>query len=321
MRVKRTAICVPPLERRRNGCCSAPYHAASRERARSLVPDPRGTPFAAAIALIWLAAALGCGTDETAERVPAEALRPPPRILSLSRGVSEIVIELGLAAQIVGADRGSLALPQLADSADLSALDADALALAVALRPDLALFSGDAPPPFAQALEAKGIRSYVLAPRSANEVLAAIDRLGVLLGRETSATALSARVTREVSAIAQRRDGRQRLVALWLLRRDPPLVVGGTGLLHEVLELAGGENAIHEQDQAAVEVDATRLAATRADLVLDSTGAPGPPLLPDVRVLELPPELASLPAFDLVSRVARLHALLYGDDRVGTEPP
>lgn len=270
---------------------------------------------------MWMAVALGCGTDETAERVPAESTRPPPRILSLSRGVSEIVIELGLAPQIVGADRASLALPELADSADLGAPDADALPLAVALRPDLALFSGDALPPFGQALEAKGIRSYVLAPRNANEVLAAIDRIGVLVGRETRATALSARVTREVSAVAQRRDGRRRLVVLWLLRRDPPRVVGGIGLLHEVLELAGAENAFHGQAEPQSVIDPAELAKTRADLVLDATGTPGPPLVPGVGVLEIPPELASLPALDLASRVARLYALLYGDEPSSAATP
>ena len=33
-----------------------------------------------------------------------------------------------------------------------------------------------------------------------------------------------------------------------------------------------------------------------------------------IALLEVPPELASLPALDLASRVARLYALLYGDE-------
>ena len=146
-------------------------------------------------AIACLLVALGCGPEEPSA---PDAARTPPRILSLSREVSELLVELGLAPSVVGADHASVALPQLADAADLGdagASGADALALAAALRPDLALFLADGEPPFARALEARGIRSYVFAPHSANDVLAAVHRLGAILGDETRTTALAARIT------------------------------------------------------------------------------------------------------------------------------
>lgn len=249
------------------------------------------------LALAAAAASLACGAD-----APAPPERSPLRILSLSRDVSAVLVELGLAAEVVGADRESLALPQLRDAADLGAFDDDeALSLAVALRPDVALFlSAAASPPFATALEQRGIRSTVLSPRTSNDVLAAVQRLGAVLGVETRASALAAKLTRDVAAIATRRDGRSRLRVAWLLRRDPPVVVGGSGLLHELLELAGAENVFHGPPEDLtpdqVEVSEAQLRESGADLVLESG------------------ELARLPVLDLASRVSRLHAQLYPDE-------
>jgi iron complex transport system substrate-binding protein len=245
------------------------------------------------LALAVLAASLACGTDE-----PAAPERSPLRILSLSRDVSALLVELGLAAEVVGADRASLALPELRAAADLGALDGMALSLAVALRPDLALLLSDDPsPPFAAELERRGIRCAVLSPRTANDVLAAVHRLGALLGVETRASALAAKLTRDVAAIATRRDGRTRVRVAWLLRRDPPVVVGGSGLLHELLELAGAENVFHGPPDAPtpeqVEVGLAELRASGADVVLEAD------------------ELARLPLLDLTSRVSELHARLY----------
>ena len=266
-------------------------------------------------AIACLLVALGCGPEEPAA---PDAARTPPRILSLSREVSELLVELGLAPSVVGADHASVALPQLADAADLGdagASGADAIALAAALRPDLALFLADGEPPFARALEARGIRSYVFAPHSANDVLAAVHRLGAILGDETRTTALAARITSDVSRFATLRDGRARVRVVWLLQRDPPVVVGGVGLLHELLELAGAENAFHGPPDAPtperLEVDAAQIAASEPDLVLDASGVPDVAPASGVRALVVPPDLASVPALDLAPRVERLHALFY----------
>ena len=267
------------------------------------------------VAILCMAAALGCGTDETPEEVPVAPPQPPPRILSLAPGVSERLVALGLAGAVVGADPASRALPELAESADLGALDADSLTLAVALRPELALFLADAPPPFASALEQRGIRVYVFSPRTANDVLASVHRLGAIVGQETRAAALAARITGDVAAYATRRDGRVRLRVAWLLRREPPTVVGGTGLLHELLELAGAENAFHGPaaaptgEQLAIQPEELR--GDDIDVVLDGSGVRSPALASDARWLPVEPELARLPALDLEPRVARLYALLY----------
>jgi ABC-type hemin transport system substrate-binding protein len=231
--------------------------------------------------------------------------------------VSRLLVELGLAGDVAGADRDSLRLPELALAADLGPGADDAARLARALRAERAIGLGDAHGrALAGALEAEGVPTALLAPRSANEVVQAVHRVGLLLDVPTRASAVAARMTAEVSQIAVRRDGRERLVAVWLLERDPPRAVGGGGLLHEILELAGAENAFHGPQEEQVDAGESALAGLAFDVLLDGSGdtaAVAPPGAAGARVVAVPRELARLPALDLAARVRALHALLYGE--------
>ena len=217
---------------------------------------------------------------------------------------------------MAGADSASLALPELASAADLGPDAERAADLARSLRPDLAVGLGDERGRARAAeLEAAGVPTTLLAPRSANEILDGVTRLGALLRRETRATAVSARIARDVSHVATLRDGQPRLVAAWLLARDPPVVVGGGGLLHELLELGGAENAFHGPLLERIQTTPDELSRLEIDVLLDASGEPAPARDPlrgaGVRLVAVPRELAALPALDLVERVERLHALLY----------
>jgi vitamin B12 transport system substrate-binding protein len=282
---------------------AAPYHARARI-ARAFC----------ALALAALAPACERAQPAAPQSEPQPA--EPALLLSLSPEVSRLLVELGLARDVVGADRASLELPELALAADLGPRADDSARLAPALRADRAIGLGDAHGrALADALEAEGVPTTLLAPRSANEVVQAVHRLGDLLERPTRAAAVAARMTADVSQIAVRRDGRERLVAVWLLSRDPLRAVGGGGLLHELIELAGAENAFHGPLLEQVDTSASELASMKFDVLLDASGAaaarsPGA----GARTVAVPPGLAQLPALDLVARVQALHALLYGED-------
>jgi hypothetical protein len=86
-------------------------------------------------------------------------------------------------------------------------------------------------------------------------------------------------------------------------------------LLHELLELAGGENAFHGRSAARLEATLDEIAAARPDFVLDSSAAGEPlPLPGGLEQRRIPPELATVPALDVVPRVRRLHFTLVPDE-------
>lgn len=252
--------------------------------------------------------ALAC--EPSASQPPREP--PPPRIVSLGAELGELLVEMGLGPDVVGVDSPSLAIPELAHALDLGDPAAPSVELARSVRPELVLVLAaptQAGARFALALEAGGIPAYVLAPRDANEVIATIHRIGRLVGRELRAATVAARLTREVSATATLRDGRSRLTVAWVLEGEPLVVVGASGLLHELLELAGAENAFHTPQRDRLGITSAELAASAPDVVL--APSPADPAVPGARILAIDPTLAALPLLDLPGRVRALHAALY----------
>jgi ABC-type Fe3+-hydroxamate transport system substrate-binding protein len=280
---------------------SAPaYHGSRRWWASRL----------AASALACAALAAGCQPEATRDEGAREP--PPPRIVCVGAELGALLVEFGLGPGVVGADTPTLATPGLGHALDLGAPPALSAELARALRPDVVFVL---PPPsssetdFAAALEAAAIPVHVLSPRRTNEVIESIQRIGRSVGRELRAAAITARLARDVSQVATLRDGRARLRAAWVLEGDPLVVVGGTGLLHELLELAGAENAFHTPGDERLEIAPADLGARGPDVVLAS--APGAPEVAGARSVAIDPSIGALPALDLPARVRSLHAVLY----------
>lgn len=254
-----------------------------------------------------LVLALAC--EPSAPRPTSEPT--PPRIVSIGAELGQLLVEMGLGPDVVGVDSPTLAIPELAHALDLGEPATPSLDLARGARPELVLVLAAPSEPgegFAKALEAEGIPAYVFAPRDANEVIAAIHRVGRLVGKELRAETVAARLTREVSEIATLRDGRPRWTAAWVLDGDPLVVIGASGLLHELLELAGAENAFHTPQVDRLTITPAELAASAPDVVLASPPAPA---LPGARSIAIDPALAALPLLDIPARVRALHAVLY----------
>jgi ABC-type Fe3+-hydroxamate transport system substrate-binding protein len=236
----------------------------------------------------------------------------PPRIVAVGPELGRLLVELGVARSVVGVDSPSLEIPELARALDLGSAAEPSADLARSLEPELVLAlaaEGTPAARFMAELSANGFRAVRLAPRDSNEVVGEIHRVGRLVGRELRAAMLVARFTADVAQIATRRDGRHRLVTAWVIDADPLTVVGGGGLLHELLELAGAENAFHAQADERLPMTAADLRERAPEVVL------GPPAVaaqvPDARGVAADPELAALPLLDLPARVAALHAVLY----------
>jgi len=275
------------------------------------------------------------GCDAGPAPVSPSAAPAPPTIASLSPEVTRLLLELGAAHQIVAADAVSLSSlwdenPVLRGAVDLGALANASVEALARLAPDVTIgLARPAERAFAAAADARDVRVTLLAPRDANGADAAVLRIGRLVGRETRARSAAARITRDVARIATRRDGLSRRRVALLTGCAPLTAVGGAGLVHEALELAGAENVFHELGREERAITRAELAERAPDVVLDATGrkertrcfeaSAGSP-----RVGAVPEELAFLPALDLLARVETLYGTLYSEprqDEGGPAPP
>jgi ABC-type Fe3+-hydroxamate transport system substrate-binding protein len=256
---------------------------------------------------------LACHEQPAQQKPRTAAPAEPSRIVSLSPDLSRLLVEFGLAAEIVGVDSASRSMPEFASAADLGGLGSlDASAIA-SLKPNFVFaLAEENQIPAAARMRELGIPLYAFNPTSANGVIESIQDLGIILGREERARSAVRRLTREISKIATERDGEKRPKVAWILRRDPLVIVGNRGLLHHILELAGGEIALHRLEGERIEVSFEELAASEPDLILDSAPtSPEAPIATGVRTEMLPASIGELPTLDLLGRIRIVHELLF----------
>ncbi|MBW2493874.1 MAG: ABC transporter substrate-binding protein [Deltaproteobacteria bacterium] len=261
---------------------------------------------------LLILAMLACGESEEPQKLRPAAPETTLRIISLSPELSRLIVSFGLATEIIGVDAASHSLPKLESTANLGTLEGLDTSAVTALKPDFVFVLGeDDQIPIAAELRERGIPLYIFNPTSSNAVIQSIQDLGTILDRKERAQSATRRLTQEISKIATERDGEKRPSVAWILQRDPIVVVGDRGLLHEILELAGGEIALHQFPGERIEVSRHMLAARKPDLILDSSPqGQQEPIAMGVRTEVIPTSIGELPTLDLLGRIQLIHGLL-----------
>lgn len=169
-----------------------------------------------------------------------------PRVVSVGGAVTETVFALGAQGQLVGVDTTSLfpvdatKLPQVGYARTLSAEGV------LALKPQVLLASGEAGPPQVLAqLKSAGVRVEVLDEQHRFDgVLARMQRVGALCGREREATQLVSRLQQEWAARPKPPAGNAPRVLFVLAHAGGQLRVAGEGTSADaMITLAGARNA------------------------------------------------------------------------------
>jgi len=195
--------------------------------------------------------------------------RPPRRIVSLVSAATETVAELGVGDRLVGVSPYcSRYVPGLSApiAGDYLKADLDGLR---ALAPDLVLLTAGAQLPLARRCAAAGLPAYALpVPSSRFGILENIVTVGALLDLTEPARALADRMEDGFGKLLAGRGGvRPRVyVELWFGRH--PRTAGGRSFVHDLVELAGGENVFGARPEGYLPLDLSAAAAARPDLAL-----------------------------------------------------
>jgi iron complex transport system substrate-binding protein len=198
-----------------------------------------------------------------------ELVSAPQRIVSLVSAATETVAELGARELLVGVSPycsryvDGLAAPVVGDyvRADVGALRA--------IAPDLVLLTSGVQLPLARRCAAAGLPAYVLpVPSSRFGILENIVAVGALIGRTAAARALADRMAAGLEALrAAPRAARPRIYAeLWFGRH--PRTTGGRTFVHDLIEVAGGDNVFGALPQGYLPLDLPAAAAARPDVLL-----------------------------------------------------
>lgn len=240
----------------------------------------------------------------------ATTIEPPKRIIATGQGATELLLQLGQKDRICGIYYGkqSPTLPELEQHFStlkvLSQTGPPAKELVLELRPDLVVVqfpTADLDPSRGAAskqdLEQAGASVFPYTATSGNPSIATFDMflqdvlsLGKLLNAETIATSLIDDARHRISEVKKQISNKPLVnVAIVFSASDQALGVFGSGMLNDLLGMAGAHNVYGDQKDSLLTVSREDFAARSIEYYV----------IPDFT--ELPDRRASL-SFDWLSK-------------------
>ena len=254
---------------------------------------------------------------------------PAKRIIALYGAFNEIIAALGQERYIIArtkADKSPLSIKGLPVIGTHMRPNVE---LILYLRPDLIvqnLGRKHALEPV-RALEREGLNVVVFDMNSLEGLYSSILRLGLLMGCSERGSALVAQMKERVNRIQKRAKGFKWRPKVFFEVRYPNLLgAGGTNIVSQVIEIAGGENCFSEIKKKFVRPNIEALIECDPDLYLIQKGPmnrnPGNPLdRPNFKAIRairegmwriVPEELYSRPTPNIIEAMEELQEILSG---------
>src|SRR5277367_7114438 len=207
----------------------------------------------------------------------ARAAEPPPRIVSLSPHITELLFAAGAGDRVVGVDDQSDYPPAVAGIPRVGepvALDVEAL---LKLKPTLVVLWDSGTPASRKAeLERLNLKLYVTEKRRLDDIGATLLEFGRLAGTEQWAAAAAARYRSELAQLRSQYAARPRIKVFFQVWDRPLYTLSGEHVVTEVLSLCGGDNVFAELTTLAPAIDKEAVLARNPDVILiGATGAEG----------------------------------------------
>lgn len=185
--------------------------------------------------------------DDTGRKV--YLAKSPQRIVSLAPSITEMLYALGADKLVVGVTEfcdyppAAKTKPQVGDSRpNLEAI--------ISLQPDLVLAMQAVRTDVLETLEKLKIPLFILEARSLEHIYSHIRTLGRMLDRTKEANALVTAMRQKIRAISDKTQALSRPRILYVLYDQPFITVGPGSFIHQLIDLAGGENIASDASSA-----------------------------------------------------------------------
>jgi len=168
----------------------------------------------------------------------------PQRIISLAPSNTEIIYALGLQDKLVAVTDYCNYPPEAKQKPSIGGFSTPNIEKIVALAPDLILAASIHQKQIVPQLEERGMTVIALAPKSVNEVIAAITLVGEITHKE-EASRLAAEMKSKIKVITDRTNNlteTQKPRVLNVIWHDPLMAAGSGTFADELIRMAGGVN-------------------------------------------------------------------------------
>lgn len=201
------------------------------------------------------------------------AFQRPQRIISLVPALTEMLYAIGAGPQVVAVSSYDEFPPEVKSLPRVGALlDPDTERI-LALKPDLLITYGSQVDLQAQ-MKRAGIPTFDYRHAGLAHILVTIKELGAHTGHAAEAGTVVGAIEARLAAVRARVAGKRRPTTLLVFSREPKTlrnmyVSGGRGFLHDMLEIAGGDNVFKQIDQESVQVSTETILARAPEVILE----------------------------------------------------
>jgi cobalamin transport system substrate-binding protein len=206
---------------------------------------------------------------------PAPAPAPatassPTRIVSLAPNLTEVLFALGLEEAIVGVTLDSDYPPAAANKPKVGSFWQPNIETIVALKPDLLVtLDFQQHKSIVHRLERMGYDCLVTGIWKVDDFFRVVQTIGQATGRERQATTLITGIQAKIQRLGEATAGQVPPRILWVVQRDPLRVAGRDTFVNELIELAGGQNAIGPTLHKYPPIGAEQVIACGAEVIIE----------------------------------------------------
>jgi iron complex transport system substrate-binding protein len=228
---------------------------------------------------LWLAcgyALVGPGKADatTTVRGPGQ----PSRIISMAPNLTEILFALGLAEKVAGVTQDSdypaaaLAKPRVGTfwQPNVEAVIAACPDLVVAL-------AFEQQRELARRLQRIGYDCLAVNIEKIDDLFHAITAIGAATGAEAQAKELSQKIRMQMLRFQEATAGRPRVKVLWVVQREPLRIAPRDTFINEMIELAGGVNAVDSTLHNYPPIGAEQVIAAAPEVIIEPVMVQGTP--------------------------------------------
>jgi len=200
------------------------------------------------------------------------------RIVSVAPNLTEILYALGRGEAVVGVTADSDYPPQALSKPRIGTFWQPNIEAIIALKPTLVVTLGFAQQKsLVQRLERMGYPCLTTDIWTVEDLFNAIHMLGQATDSQDQAQELIGDFRRRTRRLEETLKNRQRPRVLWVVQREPLRVAGRDTFINELIERAGGENALGPTLHKYPPVGAEQVIASRPDVIIEPTMVKGDP--------------------------------------------
>ncbi len=192
------------------------------------------------------------------------------RIVSMSPNLTEILFAFGLDEEIVAVTLYSDYPPAAAKKPRVGTFWQPNIEAVIAARPDLVITLGfEQQKNLAERLKRIGYNSLILNIEEVGELFEALEKIGAATGRQCEANELVCDIRKKLDNLSDLVATETKVRVLWVIQRQPLRVAGRSTFVNEMIELAGGENAIGPTVHKYPPIGAEQVIACGADVIIE----------------------------------------------------